>query len=543
VAAPPRLTSGGPGRAGATARSQAIAGPPRWLLDYDIWGRVVRFTDVECSITTANGGTLRYAPGLESPDYTEARNEYGLRIESPLVDWAKLRAQGTPLERCPVTLRRWFEGQTFEEAEVVLIGTAQGVTYGAVGEPLEMTISRLDEDREDTIPRPSSVIDARTWPVTSPFELPENVVGAYVPFIIGEPGGAGVPAAPALMVEYSESALYRFSSKLVICFGECAATEVLVYDLSADMASDTRTVSTTTDLLGNLVSYVTFSTLLRPYADHEYAVAWANTGGGIKQHANDTTSIRGLGHVLLWALRQQTRIPVDAGSMEAQCAFLDVFKIDSFINSPIDPIRWIEESLEPLFPIRKRFGSAGMYYEAIRLGQAAPDATAVLNVDSGAVSRDGGMVTRWPDAGLANRITLRYRDSFNLGHVGYRVIDAALDESDPYVLPSAYCQISQATYGLREVTETTSVVREDETAALVLQWLARSRTLPRESIAYTGSQELMRFAQYETVLLTDSEMYLSARPAVVIDRQITNSGVRLLLELEPDPMVLERRVT
>jgi hypothetical protein len=515
--------------------------PAAWLLDLDVWGQVLRFTSgpEPTTVTDANGNVRVYQPGLTPmTSATESQTEYGIEVVTAAVDWAKLRARGTPITGTVGTLRLWFEGQPLEEADVIVVARAAEVEFGALGEPLVFTLSRVVESPDGSLVDPKAVVSSETWPSSASFELPDGSDGAFYPIPIGKP--IATSGSPGILADYS-IARTILPGKLVIADRPVAATTVRIYDLSAELFSYTHDVFTMTDVLGRTVSYVKIGanvsdSSIRLYEDHEYAVAWEDSEGGIKYRSTDAAGMRGLGLVLMWAAQQQTQVPIDLGAMEAQRGLLDVFKVDTYICSPIAPLEWIEKTLETVFPIRRRWGQSGLYWERIR-PITRVDCTAVLDVDKAQVSRVGGIRSRWSDKGLANRITIRYAPSLLADRYALQVtFDAELDAADSTVLPSAMCAASQHLHGVVAATVDADAIADSETAKLVGQALVRERAFEIESVAYSGGPELARFKKFEAVAITDSALYLDERPARLVDRQVLDGGgLKLLFELEPDP--------
>lgn len=178
-----------------------------WLVELTFGGQVHRFATRAVDVVDKSGTSHRYHIGLEDfpHDFSSSGIDLtiGMSIEAD-EDWAAIAARGVQLERAPAVLRRHFTGQTLERARVIVRGITMDVEYGAVGEPMELSIAMAADEAADTLPPVTSVISADTWPVTNAlFDV--GVEGAQYNYIIGYPGtlgdGKGAPAVPAPAVD------------------------------------------------------------------------------------------------------------------------------------------------------------------------------------------------------------------------------------------------------------------------------------------------------------------------------------------------------
>ncbi|MEO0606353.1 MAG: hypothetical protein AAF211_33300, partial [Myxococcota bacterium] len=190
-------------------RRDALGATGEWLLDLEVSGQIFRFATAPLEVLDHQGETLAYVEGLDALEtgfssLASADASVDLELDAPQA-WADLVARLRVLERSPATLRRWFPGQTLEQARVVLQGEVTGVTYGARLEPFGFTLRRNPRAQSRTVPTPGMVVDATTWPVRAGWTADPKLVGRPYPVVIGVPGlnpsGAPYPASPALLVE------------------------------------------------------------------------------------------------------------------------------------------------------------------------------------------------------------------------------------------------------------------------------------------------------------------------------------------------------
>ena len=120
-----------------TARATLLGRDPIWLIEIDIGGQIVRAATEQVEVTSAAGLALLFPAGLDEPD--ESQEEVAITLSGG-PDWAALRARGVWLERSRAVLRRWYDGQALETAEIVSDGELVEVEYGTRTEPLVATL-------------------------------------------------------------------------------------------------------------------------------------------------------------------------------------------------------------------------------------------------------------------------------------------------------------------------------------------------------------------------------------------------------------------
>jgi hypothetical protein len=172
------------------ARSQIRNGRGCWLVEIAVAGAVFRFADRPARITRASTGQVEvWSEGLEdlgaAPRSTQS---VSVTIAPFVVDWAKLVARGVDLGAGRAILRRWYEGQTLEEAEVLVEGVVEEPEWGAKSEPLTFHIAELPWQDRTFLPTSSMRITPSTWPVRSFYSIDAPALDAYYPIPIGSPG-------------------------------------------------------------------------------------------------------------------------------------------------------------------------------------------------------------------------------------------------------------------------------------------------------------------------------------------------------------------
>jgi len=553
-----------------------------WLVDIHAGGPVLRYASRPVSVTTAAGDVLDYAGGLAPLTLGSARalgrQSVPLTILSDL-DWALQVARGLPLDGRRAVVRLWLTGQTLEAADVYITGFTERSAYGPTGTALTTTVVADPAETSLWLPPPQAVADARTWPVTAGRTLPAVMEGQRYPIPIGVPGHHVKPGAPAIP-EAAVPAVYverndptNVDERWVIALGRIAAAQVTLYNISSpDLDRIDLVPFTTTDLLGQTVTVVETGSLAD--ATDEYAIGFQDTsgwGGGVISPFTGA-AMDGAGEVARWALEYFTDATIDAARMVAVQDWLDRFRVSTYIQPRVNVARWLEDSILPLLPVIGVDGPDGYYLAPLRWDATATDAIAHLDADGRQVARDGQIRT-W-DEPIENLLTLDYRPILHsasdrpVGYASRRVLSSvdgelyaaamggpplppigsmlpwqATSVRDDRILGSALCQWSQPLYGVREWAGDAPWVWDDATAQLILQYRALRSAYPKRAARYTGGLELRTLLPGDVVTLTDSEVGISSRVALVIERTTSVSEIAIDLVLLDHPLQTARRIT
>ena len=544
-----------------TPLGQLLGRAGAWLVDLTIGGRVVRVTTAPGQISiTAATGTAVYVPGLAPlsiPRTAGRLRSVALELTVTPPDFAELQARGQRLDFGSAIVRRWYGGQTLEQATVAISGRIGDVEYGDPMEPLSCTVFP-DANDAGLVPSPSMRVDPATWPVrSSPYTTDQNIAGVAYPIVIGQPGGVTVPgvtdtpASPALLVETATPAVEYWSSRWLIAGHKVNAATVTLYDISGN-TSGTATVVTSADALGLPVSYVQADSVsgyaVHAIAGHEYGVSWPTAGGALD---DDGSALRGANKVISWLLRKWTRpgFRFDVGRQAAQSGALDAYLLDFAITSPTDPVAWIRQHLLPILPIEEVEGPDGLYFRAIRVAPRAADVVGHIDCSpDGPVTRASRLASR--STAVANRITLDYamggpqrRHLRRIIADGTQAAPADPALTDDRAVPLWLAEWSQTLFGVRDLEVSTAVITDDSTAGAVLAWLLRRYAVPRRTLQVVGDVTLDRYSVGDVVTVTASDLYLTSVLAIVREVEALDTAASLVLELDDDPTTIIRKVT
>lgn len=553
----------------STSRDQMLGRTSHFLLDFDVGGRVYRFGTAALEIASDTGEIYRYAEGLRSLSVSAmgqggAEASMGVQILSE-DDWSALEAQFITLDRRRTTLRRYFEGQQLQQAEVLLTGFSHSVEYGAASDPLTMSITRRMKPQSQLLPSPQMRVDAVTWPdglyFHSSYSRDPKLDGSAYPVIVGRPGqlpaAAAAAAVPGLLVSEQAAPVARRDDLLLVAGHRVAASTVRIFDFSFDppLSADMPIVELP-DALGRMCSLVNFrGTALEPPAKgRPYYTGWLPTeGGGIISPRTGNT-LTGAGEVLLYFLEQYTDVILDSGRMELQSERLDSIKIDAFLNTSggVNVWEWLTRTLLPLLPVSPMQGEHGLYFQVWRWDATAEDAVAHLVADGINVSRRG-MVR---DAGIEirNEITVEYRQdratnryssrTIVTGERGFtdRQLEQLQTDADTRVLPHYACTVSQQNVEADDVPRvlplriSASVIWDAPSATDIAMWKASKHALPKRSIQLSTGNEWEWLRVGDVVVVTVDAWNIAERVAIISDKTIGGPEVLFTLILLDHPV-------
>ncbi len=554
-----------PGVSRATARNER----GQWLLDLDFGGRTFRFPTLAADVPRTKGDEGRYDAGLADFSLGSSLGatasvgltiDTGIPLQQERMNWALMVAQGIDLEERPGILRRWFPGQTLEEARVWLIGTTINANYADPdAHPGRLTISLERRPLAGrTIPGPQERVDNETFPSRGGvLVIDETIIGAAYPLIIGAPGtregqSFGDPVVPALMAELS---VLGTDDRLVISREEIQAKAVQLYDIDAP-ANEIRTVDTMLDKLGQKVSFIDFvgATLVAASGTKYYVGMLADGGdtyGGGALDPRTGRLVRGGADVISFLL-QLNGTAVDFGRMAALEPELNGYLFDAFINTPIVAFEWLQKNILPLLPVIERQGEFGLYYDVERWEARATDVTVRLDADSGAVHRIAPIVKR-QQGEIYNEFTIEFAPRLATTRYTQRLIltaqDLVLSElnqtlSDTRVVGDLRCALSQRKFEKVKPAPPiqTSAVWEPATALKILRDRASRDALPKRVTVYQGGAELEYVVEGAIALVIDTKRgaHLPGNIARVDNVQVGDGTTVLSVTLLDDPLEVKR---
>lgn len=257
-------------------------------------------------------------------------------------------------------------------------------------------------------------------------------------------------------------------------------------------------------------------------------------GGGLRTRRGDL--LRGAGDVIEWVLESYYDGPVDSGRLQAVRGVLNAWKIDTWIDAPVNAMDWLRREILPLVPVELREGEHGLYPAVVRYDLTEADCVRHL-VEGADVSRQS--LVSFTSDDVRNEITVRFRpgrastSDWRASRTltakrGFRTLlssswstlagSSGVTEttvSDPSIVPHPLCAASQARYGVRPFVVEAHAVWDATTAVLIADHLAQRFAVPRRKIRYSGDVEELEIGQ--GVQLTDADLHLDGAVCVVLD--------------------------
>ncbi|NRA03745.1 MAG: hypothetical protein HRU00_14195 [Myxococcales bacterium] len=527
-----------------------------WLVEIFISGSPFRFGTAPVDVTTTAGDVVRFFEGLDeqtlsassegSPDFSIA-----VAIDAG-EEWGKIIGRAGVIERAPATLRRYFDGQILEESRLVLEGTVENFAYGEANERIQFDIVRRARTASRMLPSPGMVVDDTTWPVQPLWQFDEKIVGSFYPIIIGEPGSGSTTkaATEALLVETRTA----FSDeRLLIAGHKVSAAAVTIFDYTDEGTPPSASISVSTqkDKVGREISYCQMSgSGITVDPGRVYYVGWPSQGGGLL-NANGAGALRGAGDVIAWIVQTWTDIPIDGARFAGVRELLNAYKIDTYINEPVDPMAWLNAEVFPLLPVEPRQGEAGIYWYMRRWSATASDAIARLDADAEQIQRESLITTQ--SSQVVNEVAVAYGPDRSTGRHNFRVIlgaelrtrpndeiEAGLVTTDDRMIGGYRAALSQSIYGRQPLELAADAVWDPATAVLIAQDIIAAQALPRRYVEYSGGSDLESFEIGDVIVLNDSSVQLLDVVAQVLDVTFGGADVVLSLELFDDPVVSDR---
>lgn len=465
---------------------------------------------------TTTAGTYRHTDGppveLTTADGTVESYKTGLSIAADVLD--VVLAEGADLSPRTVALSipdlgvlDWSavgsgvlaslpdDATTTAAAEVIVIGRLDELAVdGAV-----VTLSLVEDPLDDRglILDDAAVVSALTWPRTDTERAAEDppvagyvgtapasaptVEGAHYPVIIGKPGSGAIlrpagititasyPAAPALLVETSDSVTSATDHAFVISAGRIGATTVrrLSTDRTGEPMAEVANVSIAHDLQGRPVSVIYAGSALTGPSEESQSWTCVDSGIGIEDPYG-TGYLRRADHVIRYALDRST-LRVDRrclGRLEA----LRALKIDVALYSQAGAWSWLSGQVLPLLPVSVSSGPHGIAVWPVILDMPEHLVERTIVIGRGAKLVRDPVADPWSPV---TRVTVGYCFDARAGVTRQRVtVTGRRRASDPATMPlNLYASRAWSAVGERAETIDCPVTSDPTTAT----WLAQHR--------------------------------------------------------------------
>lgn len=474
------------------------------LLDFDLRGRVYRFTDspTALEVTDRDGEVWLYRPGLAGPGLRRGMTSASFTLSARMErSWHSLAGDGWLLEQCDVVVRRWYSGVILERATVYLRGRSAQVVYGADHEPLGFSVvsDRTTEGMAGTY-----IIDENKWPRSGVAHDPDpSVLGATGPVVFGQPQDV-----PAYLVEYDNAVLG--DSMLLVAAHHVEAATVTVRDAGGS-SEWTATITNTEDAQGNPVALADFDVAAgapRATPDREYRTDW--TADGI--------STDGAADTIEWLIQHHSKIKLDRGYFGTWRSAINAASSGTW--SVVAPAStWsVVQKIAKTYGLEAHDADGGVYWRLPRLRATREEAKGHL--DAG----PSGSVVRTSQVQYVGQVYNEFTVQYGVGgnqsrEQEYVVAGAAVQGDDPWRSQHLLCRISQSYYGHRPMKPVKYPEIPDQATAMRLaSRLADAHALPRRAFTVEGSPEVLRrYADEDVITISASDVSLEEEIGVLRD--------------------------
>jgi len=423
----------------------------------------------------------------------------------------------------------WRIGDSYSDRLVWLTGRLSQPEYGAKGEPCAFSVEENPFD--DLALIPSAASRASTSSLSG---VETDDVGLYYPIVFGTPGtyldeaGAtvSVPGSMCVVVDRTGDN----ADTLVIAGHDVVETRVRIW--SSSTVSEAFDVANTKDNLGNAVSTVdvsSASTIAR--GSDEFFCTW--DAGGV---SGPNGAVLGAGDLLEYFL-QRSSLRLDAGRIAIARPALNTYKFSGYINMAVSPWQWIEVNLLPLIPASVVSGPGGIYPVVWKFDAVASDAIEIIDADSGIAVRDGPVAYEVEPSDVRNEFRIDFAPDGNTqSYQRFVTLKAKPNAAIVTEMGSYYAEVSYSRFGSAAATISSNIVYDDDTARAILLWKIRAEGFLHRSITYTLPKSFAWLGLGDVVELTDTDLSISARVALVQSiRWATEETISITLLVVDDP--------
>ena len=526
--------------------------PQHPMISLDLGGRVIRVSDVPCSVVDG-AATLLFSGGAPEVTSVDRFALGGDAEEDASIDLSFyvsqhehqiLTAQDPSAWLVEVAL--WREGTAWADRRVLAYGPMDNFSHGNYAEPISGIVEERFSDDRGLLPADAAIVNETTWP--APVVLPaigQPATGNVYPIVFGGPG-LPLPSDdfgdlygwPGFAVAFdsngdnSATPCTVLLSDGLLSAGIGAASISLVNTSLDPSQSFTVTPAASVDGQGRVVTVVDVAAVDLPIA----------AGDEIWCIAQQTVGLRGAGDIIRWVL-EQSSLRVDFASLSDTLTALNLFQLDGVINSQVSPYSFLTDDILPLLPatltrtgrglslrlwpwratVADIQGTIGPAYACQRMGPV--DWSSIYEVKSAYQIRYGYDLR----AGEYRRM-LRY--------VPEPAYDTPSEVRNPWCV-RADTRVNRRT-GLRSNWRwdeiESAMVADPATARAILDWRARRYSQPVRSCSYAGPENLQYLRAGDVVWWSDSEVGMDHLAWI---REITYrpDHTELVIETLPGSMV------
>jgi len=537
----------------------------RWLLTVESLGRTSRWSSSPCVVTDATAGeSYPYRGGLPrievqviaSPGESVSEPQ-AINVEIPWPDVQDYLGRGLAI-RGTAELAWWPAGVDWRDRHVVMIGTITVATSEAPGDPVTLTISPDAAVETREWPPPEYAVTEESWPSSSGSPggpMPQDI-GLTYPVPLGSPGQHTVTdpvsALYGSLVQYPGSPVHRVQTDLtigtdrvyetrtvLISIGRVKASTVeIVYPATGSASgwyAETFTVIHTRDALGRVVSTcdVSGATAASIRTAEVLYASWADNFATVRQSliGDDGSAITGAGGVIEYLMRRSS-VPFSAVDWAGVRAYLDSWRVGTYIDEPTPPWTWVAEVILPGLPVSAVPGPSGVRPVLWRPTASAHRAVDHIRVGHDA-ARAGPLILRSVDESTAR---IDYAVDADTGEARQQVVVAPVAVVAESVAATVWARDARDLLASEGSTTTMSSWAGDRGTAYAIAAWRTALAAGWYELDVDVDQDRGYLQHGDEVQITDAEVGLSARPAQVAGITYRDSGIltlRLVIWRDP----------
>lgn len=579
--------AGGPGGVGGVCPVVPAGTRLWWALDVEIAGLDYHFGTVA---GTLDGVVYRSGLGaLELSRLADLAGAVSLQITSA-DDWPSvLRTARWLADGGKARLYLVVEEDGATRRLLWMDGRADSLRWGLFGEPLQLQlvpsveIGQLPPEQwvVDETTRPAQIADDPQLPAlieASAYEIYEDSIGELYPLVIGYPGhveGADpYPCVPAPVVQWASFLVdtrsvdadpmdpadvpEEFPENFVHCIAGGAVEATSVYALDKGIytragvitlgggpdaqtevyqrtATPSGTLKVGPDLLGQYTTWLHQNYSHRAQGgEPEMWTGWSPEGGGGVQH--NGRLVRGASDLFAWLVETATSLRLDRGRHAAHAAYLNSYRIDTWVNEPVQAFEWFSANVLELLPAAIVRGPDGLYLAHLPLRASRVDS--VLTLTDGVDGEYAGLATSG-SAGVVNHLTYSWGPNREGGWVfnytltrEYRLaqrMSSGAYYGDPRMLPHALAKLSHNEYGARPGRLELGVVWDAGTAHRMAEDYVIRQSFPERQITMALRPEFYWVEPGMVATVSVPRLGVETRLMTVVDVVMRVTGPEVVL--------------
>jgi len=486
-----------------------------YLVEIEIAGETQRYSDIDISIySSLHARDLFYKGVIVDPiEWVDEIDIFGGGVNEPSISLTyiseisigKLISEGHSMEYSPARIYLFLEGDTYEEAQLLLDGFATEWEWDTEGDPVVCTLIAKPVDPGETVPRSTEKISYETMGVSE--GIPEDFEEKYYPLFFGKGLTATFGPTEDKRLPIIEAPKGKFFPltipplQTIYIHEDHRATGWSLYvDKGWQPYGDITETDGINDTGDGFVKLL-WETDETPTVGYDGSQdLWLTVAsGGILFEGDYVETAEQLVRYLVY--RSNAAFDIDKSA--AGLKVLSEYKIHALIEEPVDVIEWLIECVFKYVPIAMKYGPTGLYLIPISK-DAIPTSTIIV------------------DGLLAERISgVKFGDLENVVN-NIKIKGLYAPRGDIYLRrlyrdasTNTQCELSQDRFGVRKLELECPAFQDADTLGLVLNYYTDFYSQPYKRVAYSLPTSYSHLRAGDVVSITDDEIYISEQTCYV----------------------------